>query len=172
MDVLGLSQYAARAIADDPDTAAYFDAAVAAGADARQAANWIMDHVAATLNRRDTDIAQCPVSPAQMAQLIGHIEAGTVSNTAAKTVFDALWTEGGDIEAIIDARGLRQMRDTGELARIVARMVDEHPEQVAELRAGKTRLLGFFVGQVMRETRGKADPRQVNALLKEALGTP
>ena len=170
VDNLGLSPYAARAIADDPDTAAYFDAIAAAGADARQAANWIMDHVAATLNRRGTDIAQCPVAPAQMAKLIGRIETGAISNTAAKTVFDALWEEGGDIDAIIDAKGLRQMRDTDELARIVARIVNEHPEQVAELRAGKTRLLGFFVGQVMRETQGKADPRQVNALLKEMLG--
>ena len=166
----GLSPYAARAIADDPDTAAYFDAVVAAGAEARQAANWIMDHVAATLNRRGTDIAQCPVAPAQMAQLIGRIEAGAISNTAAKTVFDALWEEGGDIDAIIDAKGLRQMRDTDELARIVARIVNEHPAQVAELRAGKTRLLGFFVGQVMRATQGKADPGQVNTLLKETLG--
>ena len=145
---------------------------VEAGADARQAANWTMDHVAATLNRHDTDITQCPVSPAQMAQLIERIEGGAVSNTAAKTVFDTLWAEGGDIDAIIDAKGLRQMRDTGELARIVARVVDEHPEQVAELRAGKARLVGFFVGQVMRETRGKADPRQVNALLKQTLGAP
>lgn len=172
VSVLGLSRYAARAIADDPDTAAYFDSMVEAGADARQAANWIRDHVAATLNRHDSDITRCPVSPAQMAQLIGRIEDGAVSNTAAKTVFDALWDEGGDIDAIIDARGLRQMRDTGELARIVARIVDEHPEQVAELRAGKTRLLGFFVGQVMRATQGKADPRQVNALLKESLEAP
>ena len=170
VDDFGLSQYAARALADDPDTAAYFDAIVAAGAEARQAANWIMDHVAATLNRHDTDIAQCPVSPAQMAQLIGRIETGAISNTAAKTIFDALWEEGGDIDAIIDEKGLRQMRDTDELARIVARIVNEHPEQFAELRAGKTRLLGFFVGQVMRETQGKADPRQVNALLKETIG--
>ncbi len=169
-NVLGLSPYAARAIAGDPDTAAYFDAVVAAGAEARQAANWIMDHVAATLNRRGTDMAQCPVAPAQMAKLIERIEAGAISNTAAKTVFDALWQEGGDIDAIIDAKGLRQMRDTGELARIVARIVNEHPAQVAELRAGKTRLLGFFVGQVMRATQGKADPGQVNTLLKETLG--
>ena len=172
VDDLGLTPYAARAIADDPDTAAYFDAIVSAEADARQAANWIMDHVAATLNRHDTDITRCPVCPAQMAQLIERIEAGAVSNTAAKTVFDTLWEEGGDIDAIIDAKGLRQMRDADELARIVARIVDEHPEQVAELRAGKTRLLDFFVGQVMRETRGKADPRQVNALLKQTLGAP
>ena len=169
-NLLGLSPYAARAIAGDPDTAAYFDAVVAAGAEARQAANWIMDHVAATLNRRGTDIAQCPVSPAQMAQLIGRIETGAISNTAAKTVFDALWEESGDIDAIIDAKGLRQMRDTDELARIVTRIVNEHPAQVAELRAGKTRLLGFFVGQVMRATQGKADPGQVNTLLKETLG--
>ena len=168
--VLGLSHYAARAIADDPDAAAYFDAIVAARADARQAANWIMDHVAATLNRHDMDIAECPVAPAQMAQLIGRIKAGAISNTAAKTVFDVLWEEGGDIDAIIDDKGLRQMRDADELAQIVARVVGEHPDQVAELRAGKTRLLGFFVGQVMRATQGKADPRQVNALLKETFG--
>ncbi len=172
VDDLGLTDYAARALASDPDTAAFFDAILDSGADARLAANWVMDHVAAMLNRHETDIARCPVSAARVAQLIGRIEDGTISNTAAKTVFDAIWEEGGDIDAIIDAKGLRQMRDTDELARIVARIVDEHPEQVAELRAGKARLLGFFVGQVMRETRGKADPRQVNALLKQTLGAP
>ena len=172
VDDLDLTDYAARALASDPDTAAFFDAILDSGADARLAANWVMDHVAAMLNRHETDISQCPVPAAQMAQLIGRIEDGTISNTAAKTVFDAMWEEGGDIDAIIDSKGLRQMRDTDQLARIVARIVDEYPEQVAELRAGKARLLGFFVGQVMRETRGKADPRQVNALLKQTLGAP
>ena len=170
-DDLGLSEYAARALANDPDTADYFDAAVEAGAGARHAANWLMDHVAATLHRHETDIAQCPVSPARLAQLIARIEDGAISNTAAKTVFDALWVEDGDIDSIIDAKGLRQMRDADELARIVARIVDEHPEQVADLKAGQTKILGFLVGQVMRATRGKANPRQVNALLKEALDT-
>ncbi len=169
---LGLSQYAARTLANDPDTAIYFDAAVQAGADARQAANWVMDHVTATLHRHETDISQCPVSPGRLAQLMGRIEDGSISNTAAKTVFDALWEEDGDIDGIIDAKGLQQMRDAGELARVVARIVDEHPSQVADLKAGQTKILGFLVGQVMRATRGKADPRQVNALLKETLGEP
>ena len=170
VDALGLSPYAARAIANDPDTADYFDATVEAGADPRHAANWVMDHVAATLRRHETDIAQCPVSAARLAQLMARIDDGSISNTAAKTVFDALWEEDGDIDGIIDAKGLRQMRDADELARIVARIVDEHPQQVADLRAGETKILGFLVGQVMRATRGKADPRQVNALLKESLG--
>ena len=170
VDGLGLSEYAARALANDPDTAAYFDATVEAGADARQAANWVMDHVAATLHRHETDIAQCPVSPTRLAQLIARIEDGAISNTAAKTVFDALWDQDGDIDGLIDAKGLRQMRDADELARIVAQVVDEYPEQVRDLKAGQTKILGFLVGQVMRATRGKADPRQVNALLMETIG--
>ena len=169
VDALGLTRYAARALANEPDTAAYFDAIIEAGADPRLAANWVMDHVAATVNRHETDIAHCPVSAPRLAQLIGRIEDGTISNTAAKTVFDALWEDDGDIDAIIDAKGLRQMRDADELARIVAQIVDQHPEQVADLKAGQTKILGFLVGQVMRATRGKADPRQVNALLNETL---
>ena len=98
------------------------------------------------------------------------IEDGAISNTAAKTVFDALWEEHGDIDGIIDAKGLRQIRNTDELAGIVARIVDKYPRQVADLTAGQTKILGFLVGQVMRATRGKADPRQVNALLKETHG--
>ena len=170
VDALGLARQVARALASDPDTATYFDATVEAGADPRHAANWVMDHVAATLHRHETDIAQCRVSPARLAQLMARIEDGAISNTAAKTVFDALWEEDGDIDAIIDARGLRQMRDADELARIVDRVVDEHPGQVADLKAGQAKILGFLVGQVMRATRGKADPRQVNTLLKERLG--
>ena len=169
-DDLGLSTYAARALAGDPDTSAYFDAAIEAGADPRHAANWIMDHVAATLRRREMDIARCPVSSLRLAQLLARIEDGAISNSAAKSVFDALWEEDGDVDAIIDAKNLRQLRDSDELARIVERVVEEHRQQVADLKAGQTKILGFLVGQVMRATQGKADPRQVNALLKETLG--
>ena len=167
----GLSNGDARFLTADPDVAAYFEATVATGCGAKHAANWIMDRVRAALNRSGLEMAQCRVPPEQLGRLIARIEEGVISGKIAGTVFDLLWSEGGEVDAIIDARGLRQISDVDELARIVAQVVAEHPEQVEQFRAGKSRVLGFFVGRVMRETAGKADPKQVNALLREALDT-
>ena len=167
----GLSNGDARFLTADPDVAAYFEATVATGCGAKHAANWIMDRVSAALNRSGLEMAQCRVPPEQLGRLIARIEEGVISGKIAGTVFDLLWSEGGEVDAIIDARGLRQISDVDELARIVAQVVAEHPEQVEQFRAGKSRVLGFFVGRVMRETAGKADPKQVNALLREALDT-
>ena len=167
----GLSNGDARFLTADPDVAAYFEATVATGCGAKHAANWIMDRVSAALNRSGLEMARCRVPPEQLGRLIARIEEGVISGKIAGTVFDLLWSEGGEVDAIIDARGLRQISDVDELARIVAQVVAEHPEQVEQFRAGKSRVLGFFVGRVMRETAGKADPKQVNALLREALDT-
>ena len=165
-DEFGLSDADIRFLTGDPDVAAYFEATVASGCGAKPAANWVMDRVTASLNRAGLDIARCRVPPEQLGRLIARIEEGVVSGKIAGTVFDVLWDEGGDVDAIIDARGLRQMRDADELERIVRRVVEEHPAQVAQFRAGKQKVLGFFVGRVMRETGGKADPQRVNALLR------
>ena len=165
-DEFGLSDADIRFLTGDPDVAAYFEATVASGCGAKPAANWVMDRVTASLNRAGLDIARCRVPPAQLGRLIARIEEGVVSGKIAGTVFDVLWDEGGDVDAIIDARGLRQISDTDELERIVRRVVEEHPAQVAQFRAGKEKVLGFFVGRVMRETGGKADPQRVNALLR------
>ena len=165
-DEFGLSDADIRFLTGDPDVAAYFETTVATGCGAKPAANWVMDRVTASLNRTGLDIARCRVPPEQLGRLIARIEEGVVSGKIAGTVFDVLWDEGGDVDAIIDARGLRQMSDADELERIVRRVVEEHPAQVAQFRAGKEKVLGFFVGRVMRETGGKADPQRVNALLR------
>ncbi len=165
-DEFGLSDADIRFLTGDPDVAAYFEATVASGCGAKPAANWVMDRVTASLNRTGLDIARCRVPPEQLGRLIARIEEGVVSGKIAGTVFDVLWDEGGDVDAIIDARGLRQMSDADELERIVRQVVEEHSAQVAQFRAGKEKVLGFFVGRVMRETGGKADPQRVNALLR------
>ena len=165
-DEFGLSDADIRFLTGDPDVAAYYEATVASGCGAKPAANWVMDRVTASLNRSGLDIARCPVPPGQLGGLIARIEEGVVSGKIAGTVFDVLWEEGGDVDAIIDTRGLRQISDTDELERIVRRVVEEHPAQVAQFRAGKEKVLGFFVGRVMRETGGKADPKRVNELLR------
>ena len=166
---LGLSDSDTSFLTGDPDVAAYFEATLATGCGAKPAANWIMDRVAASLNRSGLDVSACPVAPEQLGRLIARIEAGVISGKIAGTVFDVLWEEGGEVDAIIEARDLRRVSDDGELARIVRRVVADHPEQVEQFRAGKEKVLGFFVGRVMRETEGKADPGQVNALLRDAL---
>ena len=167
-EALGLTAAEARQLAEDPDTAAYFEAAARA-APARRVAHWMMDQVAAAVNRTGLDIAACPVPAAQLGRLVRRIDEGLVSGKIAATIFDVLWNEGGDVDAIIAERGLEQVSDSDALAGIVAQVVAAHPAQAGQFRAGKAKLLGFFVGQVMRATAGKADPKQANALLLEAL---
>ena len=167
-ETLGLNAAEARQLAEEPNVAAYFEA-VADASNPRRAAHWMMDQVAAALNRSGLDIAACPVPAAQLANLLRRIDEGVVSGKIATTIFDVLWRDGGDVDAIIEARGLRQVSDVDELAGIVARVVAAHPDQARQFRAGKGKVLGFFVGQVMKETSGKADPKQANALLLKAL---
>ena len=170
-ETLGLSAAEAWQLAEEPSVAAYFEA-VAGAAPPRRAAHWMMDQVAAALNRSGLDIAACPVPAAQLAQLLQRIEDGVVSGKIAATIFDVLWNEGGDVDAIIAERGLRQLSDADALTGIVAQVVAAHPAQAQQFRDGKAKLLGFFVGQVMQATAGKADPKQANALLLKALQDP
>ena len=167
-EAFGLNAAEARQLAEEPNVAAYFEA-VASASSPRRAAHWMMDQVAAALNRSGLDIAACPVPAAQLARLLQRIDEGLVSGKIATTIFDRLWRDGGDVDAIIEAHGLRQVSDVDELAAIVARVVAAHPDQAGQFRAGKAKVLGFFVGQVMRATSGKADPKQANALLLKAL---
>ena len=129
-----------------------------------------MGELSAALNREELTIAECPVAATQLADLIKRITDDTISSKIAKTVFDALWQGEGEVDEIIEQRGLRQVSDAGELTAIIAGIVSANPEQVAQFRAGKEKVLGFFVGQVMKATQGKANPKQVNELLREALG--
>ena len=173
---LGLGDYDAGWLTRDPDTADYFEtAARIEGSDAKRVANWVMGELTARLNREGLAIAAAPVPATALGRLVARIEDETLSSNTAKTVFEALW-DGADqplgedaVDAIIDGRGLGQKQDASELATLIRQIVAEHPQQVEQFRAGRDKLLGFFVGQVMKATGGKANPRQVNALLKEAL---
>src|SRR5690606_22220721 len=133
-------------------------------------ANWLMGEVSRRLNAEQRDIAASPVDAATLAALIGRIADGTVSNNGARQVFDALWTgEGTQVDAVIEARGLKQMNDSGELERIVDEVLAANARSVEEYRAGKDKAFNALVGQAMKASRGKANPGQVSELLKKKL---
>jgi aspartyl-tRNA(Asn)/glutamyl-tRNA(Gln) amidotransferase subunit B len=177
----GLSPYDAATLGASRDTAAYFDAVVAALGEsgvqaglAKTAANWVMVDVAAALNRDGLEIAACPVAPGQLAALLRRIHDGTVSGKIAREVFAAIWAApapGDDLaDRLIDQRGLRQISDSGELERMVDEVLAANPKSVEEFRAGKEKAFNALVGQVMKASRGKANPLQVNELLRARLG--
>jgi len=167
---LGLSEYDARIIAGDREVADYFERVAAIAGDAKLAANWVMGDLTSLLNRDALAIADAPVSAAALGALIARIRDDTISSKIAKTVFEVMVTDGGAPDDIIEARGLRQMSDAGELETLVAEIIAANPEQAAQFRAGKTKVMGFFVGQLMKRTGGRANPKQVNDLLKAGLG--
>jgi aspartyl-tRNA(Asn)/glutamyl-tRNA(Gln) amidotransferase subunit B len=169
VSAMALSPYDAHWLTQDPQVAGFFDAVAVASGDAKLAANWVMGELSAALNRAELTISASPVTPDQLAALIARVKDGTLSSKTAKTLFEALWAGEGEVDAIIAARGLEQVSDSGALAAIVAQVVADNPAQAADFRAGKDKLLGFFVGQVMQATQGKANPQQVNELLRDAL---
>ena len=153
-----------RALAD------YFEAVTqATSATAQMAANWVNGELSASLNRDGLAIDASRVTAEQLAGLLDRLEDQTISGKIAKEVFDAMWSGEGDADAIIEARGLKQITDTGAIDAIVDAVIAANPGQVAEYRAGKDKLIGYFVGQVMKETGGKANPAQVNQALKRKL---
>ena len=167
----GLSAYDAAQLTQSLALAHYFDAAVAAGAAPKLASNWITGEIARRLNAQDLAIGEAPVKAAQLAKLVARIGDDTISNSAARQVFDALWTgEGSDVDAVIEARGLKQMSDTGALETIVDGVLATNQKNIDEYRAGKDKAFNALVGQVMKASQGKANPAQVNALLKKKLG--
>ncbi|WP_295952831.1 Asp-tRNA(Asn)/Glu-tRNA(Gln) amidotransferase subunit GatB [Rhodoferax sp.] len=168
----GLSEYDATALTQSKGIARYFEAAIAAGqpAQPKLAANWVMGEVARRLNAQDLDIAQAPVAADQLAKLLDRIADGTVSNNAARQVFDVLWTDAdAEVDAVIEAKGLKQMNDTGALEAIVDTVIAANAKNVAEFKAGNEKALNALVGQIMKASAGKANPGQVNALLKVKL---
>ncbi|MDN5873818.1 MAG: Asp-tRNA(Asn)/Glu-tRNA(Gln) amidotransferase subunit GatB [Sinobacteraceae bacterium] len=171
----GLSDYDAATLTAERALADYYEAVVAAaGADAKLCANWVMTDLLGALNKTDGNIAQSPVSSAALAGLIKRIADNTISGKIAKDVFEAMFTGDGDnaagaADSIIEAKGLKQITDTGAIEAEVDKIIAANPEQLAQYRAGKDRLLGYFVGQVMKATRGKANPELVNQLLKDKL---
>lgn len=166
----GLSDYDATALTQSREVAAYFEAAAQACGQPKLVGNWIMGEVSRRLNLAEATISACPVTPAQLAQLVGRIQDGTISNNAARQVMDALWSAPeGTVDAIIEAKGLKQMNDTGALEKIVDAVLAANPKNVAEFRAGNAKALNALVGQIMKGSQGKANPQQVNALLLQKL---
>jgi aspartyl-tRNA(Asn)/glutamyl-tRNA(Gln) amidotransferase subunit B len=166
----GLSDYDAGLLTAEREVANYFEAALAAGAEPKLAANWICGELTAALNRDDLPISAAPIGPAALAGLLTRIADATISGKIAKDVFAAMWLGEGEADAIIAARGLKQITDTGAIEAAVDAVLAANPEQVEQLRAGKDKVLGFLVGQVMKATGGKANPAQVNALLRARVG--
>ena len=167
----GLSAYDAAQITQSLALARYFDEAVNAGAAPKLASNWITGEIARRLNAQEIGIETAPVNAAQLAKLIGRIADGTVSNNAARQVFEALWSgEGLEVDAVIEAKGLKQMNDSGALEKIVDAVLATNQKNIDEYRAGKDKAFNALVGQVMKASAGKANPAQVNALLKSRLG--
>jgi len=168
---LGLTATEAEALIAEPDTARYFEAGLAAhAAEPRQLANWVLGELFGALNKTGLGIAAAPIPPAELAALVARVADGTLSGKIAKQVFQAMWAGEGGADAIIEARGLRQVSDSGVIEAAVDAVIAAHPEQVAEFRAGKDKILGFLVGQVMKRTQGQANPGLVNRVLRDRLG--
>jgi aspartyl-tRNA(Asn)/glutamyl-tRNA(Gln) amidotransferase subunit B len=167
----GLPEYDAGQLTQSKATAAFFEAVAAASKQPKLASNWVMGELSRRLNGEEKSIEASTVNAAQLAGLINRIADGTISNNAAKQVFDALWTgEGSDVDALIEAKGLKQMSDTGELEKIIADVLAANAKNVEEVRAGNAKAMNALVGQAMKATKGKANPAQVNELLKKKLG--
>lgn len=166
---LGLSAYDARVLTDDRTVAEYFEAAVAAGGDAKQIANWIMGDIAAYLKSNDLSITEIALKPDNLAELVSLIEKGTISGKIGKEILPELITKGGSVQQLVESKGLIQISDTGELEKIIDELMVAHPKEVEQFRNGKTKLKGFFVGQVMKKTSGRADPKLTNQLLGKKL---
>jgi aspartyl-tRNA(Asn)/glutamyl-tRNA(Gln) amidotransferase subunit B len=176
----GLSAYDAATLTGSRATAEYYEAVLNAlspspstqggGEQAKLAANWVMGELSAALNKAELDIADSPIPAAKLAALLGRIQDGTLSGKLAKQVFEVLWNEGGEVDAIIEAKGLKQMSDSGEVERIIDEVLAANAKSVEEFRAGKEKAFNALVGQVMKATKGKANPAQVNDLLRAKLG--
>ena len=167
----GLSAYDADVLTANPDSADYFEAAAGAARSAspKAVSNWFQGELTAILNREAVDVADSRVDSATLAALLDRIADGTLSGRMGKEVLEALWNGEGAVDEIIEARGLRQISDAGAIEALVEEVIAGHPEQVAQFRDGKVKVVGFLVGQVMKASRGKADPRQVNEMLRSKL---
>jgi aspartyl-tRNA(Asn)/glutamyl-tRNA(Gln) amidotransferase subunit B len=167
----GLPAYDATMMTQSLATARYYEAARDDCGQAKLVANWVMGEISKRLNAQGGSIEQAPVAPATLAQLIGRVVDGTVSNNGARQVFDALWAgESADVDALIEARGLKQMNDSGALEAIVEEVLAANEKSVAEFRAGKDKAFNALVGQVMKASKGKANPAQAGELLRKKLG--
>ena len=167
----GLNQYDSSVLASHRDIADYFEATLesAKGIDAKLASNWVTGDLAARLNKESKTIIDSPVIPKTLAGLLVRIHDKTISNNIGKQVFEALWEGAASADVVIEEKGLKQITDTGAIEKIVDDIIANNPTQAEQYRGGKDKLFGFFVGQVMKASKGKANPEAVNALLKEKL---
>ena len=150
-------------------TADYFESAAQASGQAKLVSNWMMGELTRRLNAQELDITQSPVSAGQLAALVGRVADATISNNAAKQVFDVLWQQGGEVDQVIEAKGLRQLNDSGALEAMVDEVLAANPDNVAQIRAGKDKAFNALVGQVMKRSQGKANPQQVADCLRAKL---
>jgi aspartyl-tRNA(Asn)/glutamyl-tRNA(Gln) amidotransferase subunit B len=165
----GLSDYDATQLTQSLALSAFFEAAAKVSAQPKLAGNWIMGEISRRLNAQDLSIEKCPVSPQTLGSMIQRIADGTISNSAARQVFDALWEGATDVDALIEAKGLKQMNDSGALEAIVMEVIAASAKNVVEFKAGNEKALNALVGQIMKASKGKANPQQVNDLLRNKL---
>lgn len=170
IDELGLSEYNAELLTSSRDTAIYFETAFAESPElSAQLANWILGDFAGALNKAGLEVSAAPIPAKMLAQLVARIADDTISGKIAKEVFEAMWQGEGSADEIIVARGLKQITDSGAIETLIDEVIAANPEQVEQFRSGKEKVLGFFVGRIMQQSQGKANPGQVNALLREKL---
>lgn len=165
----GLSSTDAQYMTNDKDTSDYFEKVVAAGADPKASVNWIMGEFASQLSNAGIEIAKAPVTPENLAKLLALIAKETISGKIAKKVFAEMWKDGADPEEIVKAQGLVQISDTGALKELVVKVIANNPKAVEDFKAGKKKAVGALVGQIMKETKGKANPKVINELLNDEL---
>ena len=167
---LGLSEYDASVIVEQMGLALFFDEVLKTGVSAKIAVNFIMGEIAAYLKEEHIEITDTKLTPENLAELITLIEKNTISNNIGKQIIIDMMKDGTKASKIVEDRGLSQISDEGAIKEICQKVVDANPDQVERYRAGKVQLIGFFVGQVMKETKGRANPKAVNDLMKEILG--
>ena len=170
-----LPEYDATLLTQSKAMAAYFEEAAKTSGQAKLVSNWVMGEVSRRLNLQDagmeTGIAAAPVNAAQLVQMVARIADGTISNAAARQVFEALWSgEATDVDAVIEAKGLKQMNDSGALEKIVDDVIAANPGNVEQVKAGKDKAFNALVGQIMKASKGKANPQQASDLLRARLG--
>ncbi len=169
IDDYGLSLKDAGTLTGSRELADYYEQAVSASGEAKLAANWVLGDMLGSLNKDGIELNACPVSAEQLAGMLSRIQDNTISGKIAKQVFEAMWSGEGDADQVIEAKGLKQITDAGAIEAIIDVIISNNPGQVEQYRGGKDKLFGFFVGQTMKATQGKANPAQVNELLKKKL---
>jgi aspartyl-tRNA(Asn)/glutamyl-tRNA(Gln) amidotransferase subunit B len=165
----GIPRYDAEVLTAERAMADYYDECVRLHGNGKACSNWVMGEVTRALNESGLGIATSPVTPAMLAGMLARIDDGTISGKIAKTVFDEMWKSGKPADAIIEEQGLKQVTDTGAIESIIDEIIAANMGQVEEYRAGKEKVFGFFVGQVMKASKGKANPAAVNELLRQKL---